>query len=171
MGGERTGFGSIDLLRLCDLEVDGGGPGGGGGSGMPGAHRDCEDERDLADVGVSIALADAALLAAGGTIGCVGSNLSESCGTWIVSGCGLDIEATGWGSGGLDDSRPSLSRRLLKEGIPNRLSREAPLPPAPGGGGKFCAHCGSGEGRCTVGGTRAADELAGGVSNMPLTGR
>lgn len=32
--------GDVDvLLKLCDRDVDGGGPGGGGGKGMPGSHR------------------------------------------------------------------------------------------------------------------------------------
>lgn len=172
MGGDKTGLGSIVLFKLCDLEFGGGGPGGGGGSGIPGAHRDCDEERDLADVGVSIALAEVALLAAGAAIDCGCSNRSESCGTWIDSGCGLDIEAGGCASGGLLESAASLSLRLPRDGSPNRLSREAPLPPVPGGGGKFCVDCGSGDGLCTVlGGIRAADAFTGGVSGPPLRGR
>lgn len=51
---------------LCDLDEEGGGPGGGGGIGMPGAHLVNEGARDRADVGVSMAPAEAALRAAGG---------------------------------------------------------------------------------------------------------
>jgi len=44
----------------------------------------------------------------------------------------------------------SLSLRRPREGSPKRLSRLAPRPLAPGGGGKARAPGGSGEGRCTA---------------------
>ena len=68
-GGRLVGgdtIGSVVRLRLCDLDWVGGGPGGGGGSGMPGSHLDCEVDLDRAEVGVSIALAEAARRALGG---------------------------------------------------------------------------------------------------------
>ncbi len=55
------------LCTLCDLELDGGGPGGGGGRGMPGSHRVCDVDRERAEVGVSIAPVEAARRADGGT--------------------------------------------------------------------------------------------------------
>lgn len=163
VGGEATG--SDVLLRLCDLEPGGGGPGGGGGSGMPGSHRDWDAERDLADVGVSMALADAALLAAGGATGWPAMWSVLGCGTCIIRVCGLGAGAgAGCRSGGVVE--PVVSLRLLREGRPNLLSRDAPLPPVFGGGGKHCWPAGSGDGRCrTVGGIRAADVFAGGVSS------
>jgi hypothetical protein len=86
VGGETTG--SVVLLRLWDLELPGGGPGGGGGSGIPGSHRVCEADRDLAETGVSAALAEAALLAFGGTAKGSGSVISARCGICSESGCG-----------------------------------------------------------------------------------
>ena len=177
MGGDTMG--SVVRLRLWDLDCEGGGPGGGGGSGMPGSHLDWEVDLDRADVGVSIALADAALRALGGIAEysvLVVSTLSSGRAVWIVrgGGCGCgcgcrDIEATGgWGSGG-DSTAVSRSLRRLRDGSPNRRSREGPRPLAFGGGGKFWADCcgGSGDGRWTWGGTRAAEILAGGVSRPP----
>lgn len=54
------------LWTLCDLAPAGGGPGGGGGRGMPGSHLVCESDLERAEVGVSMAPAEAALRAAGG---------------------------------------------------------------------------------------------------------
>lgn len=54
----------ITRLELCDLE-EGGGPGGGGGKGIPFSHLEVDDARDREDVGVLMALAEAALRAAG----------------------------------------------------------------------------------------------------------
>lgn len=51
---------------LCDLELDGGGPGGGGGMAIAWSNLVLEPERDLAEVGVSTAPADTALRALGG---------------------------------------------------------------------------------------------------------
>jgi hypothetical protein len=64
VGGETIR--SVDRLMLCDRDCGGGGPGGGGGSGIPGSHLDDDDPRDRDDDGVLIALAEAALLEAGG---------------------------------------------------------------------------------------------------------
>lgn len=55
------------LCTLCDLELDGGGPGGGGGNGIPGAQRVCEAERERSDVGVSMAPVETARRELGGT--------------------------------------------------------------------------------------------------------
>lgn len=60
-------MGSGVLFRLCDLEVEGGGPGGGGGTVMLCPQPVCDAERERAETGVSTALADAARLALGGT--------------------------------------------------------------------------------------------------------
>lgn len=109
--------------------MDGGGPGGGGGKGIPGSHRLCDAERDLAEVGVSIALVETARLEFGGIMG---SSMSAARGICIVRGCGLEIEA----GGGVVDS-VVVSLRLPREGMPKRRSREPPRPPAFGGGGKF----------------------------------
>lgn len=65
VGGETMGSGV--LFRLCDLEVEGGGPGGGGGTVMLCPQPVCDAERERAETGVSTALADAARLALGGT--------------------------------------------------------------------------------------------------------
>ena len=54
------------LWTLCDLELDGGGPGGGGGMAILESSLVCEPDRERADVGVSIAPADIALRALGG---------------------------------------------------------------------------------------------------------
>ena len=164
------------LLRLCDLDCEGGGPGGGGGSGMPGSHRDCEADRDRADVGVSTALAEAARRALGGIAmwSVVSSTgISGARVVWTVRGGGRDIDVVGGcGSGGDPEAAAaaaaSRSLRRLRDGSPKRRSRERPRPPAFGGGGKLCAECcGSGDGRCAFGGTRAAEILAGGVSRPP----
>lgn len=67
-----------------------------------------------------------------------------------------------------------MSLLLPKEGKPNRLSREAPLPLAPGGGAKVVLVAGvSGDILCVAagGGALAAEILAAWVSNDMLTGR
>lgn len=67
VGGEIMGTWFMSIgCTLCDRAVAGGGPGGGGGTGIPGSHLDCDVDLDLAEVGVSIAPADAARRAAGG---------------------------------------------------------------------------------------------------------
>lgn len=86
-GGRRVGgdmIGSLPLFgldTLCDLEPGGGGPGGGGGRGMPGSHRTCEADLDLAEVGVAIAPVEAALREAGATF--CGSSESDGLGGGI----------------------------------------------------------------------------------------
>jgi ribulose 1,5-bisphosphate synthetase/thiazole synthase len=60
-------MGSGARVMLWDLELAcGGGPGGGGGNGIPGSHLVVDEPRDLDDVGVPIAPAEAALREAGG---------------------------------------------------------------------------------------------------------
>ncbi len=69
VGGGIIGSLLVSLVKLCDLElVGGGGPGGGGGKGIPGSHLLVEmvRERDPCDDGVTIAPAEAALLDDGG---------------------------------------------------------------------------------------------------------
>lgn len=67
VGGETMGSDPDDRWELCERLDDGGGPGGGGGSGMPGSHRTCDEDRDLAEVGVAMAPVEAARRVAGGT--------------------------------------------------------------------------------------------------------
>lgn len=64
---------------------------------MPGSHLDCEVDRDRAEMGVSIALAEAALRAAGGIPdwSAAASVLSSGRGIWTVSGCGRAIDIGG----------------------------------------------------------------------------
>lgn len=97
VGGEATGgFALLGRFRLCERDcADGGGPGGGGGSGMAGSHLDCDAERDRAEIGVSIALAEAALRALGGSTGTRPSAGVAGGGILIVSGCGLEVGGIG----------------------------------------------------------------------------
>lgn len=70
VGGDTTGSLPVGILcMLCDRLDDGGGPGGGGGTGIAGSQRICEDDRDLADVGVPTAGVEAARRAPGAIIG------------------------------------------------------------------------------------------------------
>lgn len=84
-------FGRFKLWeRDC---AEGGGPGGGGGSGIAGSQPVCEVDRDRAEIGVSMALAEAALRAFGGN---TGTRLSAGLiggGILIISVCGLGMEA------------------------------------------------------------------------------
>lgn len=66
VGGAMIGDGSIGRLRLCDRDAVGGGPGGGGGTDIAGCHPDCDEDLDRAEMGVSIALAEAARREFGG---------------------------------------------------------------------------------------------------------
>lgn len=97
MGGEATGslvLGKF-LLALCERECGGGGPGGGGGggSGMVWSHLIWEAERDLAEVGVSMAPVEAARRAEGGALGDAGSSIGlwgGSCGMLMLGRTGRD---------------------------------------------------------------------------------
>jgi hypothetical protein len=66
VGGDMTGS-LPDCIRwtLWDRADDGGGPGGGGGMGMAGSHLTCDEDRDLADVGVEAAGVETARRAPG----------------------------------------------------------------------------------------------------------
>lgn len=70
-GGRRVGgdtIGSLPVGNRCilwDRLEDGGGPGGGGGTGMEGSHLICDEDRDLADVGVATAGVETARRAPG----------------------------------------------------------------------------------------------------------
>jgi hypothetical protein len=69
VGGEVIGSGPEPTLwALWERDWDGGGPGGGGGIGIEGSHLTCDEDRDLADVGVAMAGVDTALREAGGMI-------------------------------------------------------------------------------------------------------
>ncbi len=179
VGGEMTG--SVpDGIRwtLWDLPADGGGPGGGGGTGIPGSHLTCEEDRDLADVGVETAGVEAARRAPGAMFW----DESESvlCGICSVKGPGAgmgrdnmlnDLVCGGCSIGGLVCSD---SRLLPNDGSPNRLSREGPL--TPGGGGKDVVAAGAGGSVATRwiggGGALATDTLATCAwSNTKLIGR
>jgi hypothetical protein len=115
---------------------------------MPGSHLVCDVDRDLAEVGVSMAPAETARRAAGGPLDTwedsEGVLWGTCAGIWIAI-IGRDIEFEGWGSGG--ETVCSSSFRRLKDGMPNLLSREPPRPPVPGGGGKDVLAGGSGDGR------------------------
>ncbi len=88
MGGDVV-MDSLPLLvrdMLCERVPGGGGPGGGGGMGMPGSQGTWGPVRDLAEMGVSAAPAEAALRAAGAAA--LGS-ASGSGLVWAGLGCGI----------------------------------------------------------------------------------
>lgn len=102
VGGDTTGRLVLsDGWRLCDLDWEGGGPGGGGGRGIPGSHLTCDAERDRADVGVSMAPTEAALLEFGGAaLGPAVEILGGSgWGIWIER-CRAVVRVANDGSGG-----------------------------------------------------------------------
>jgi hypothetical protein len=94
------GFVLFGRFRLWDRDCAvGGGPGGGGGSGIAGSHLDCDVDRARAEIGVSTALAEAALRAVGGITGTTFSTGSMAGGTWIINVWGLDTGANERASG------------------------------------------------------------------------
>ena len=109
---------------------------------MPGSSLFCEPDRDRADVGVSTAPAETALLAAGGPLcekldaidnGLMSSGV-KTAGPGPILCLIVGIKLGGSGVTGIcwSDSRLLLP----KAASPNLRSRQAPRPPAPGGGGK-----------------------------------
>ncbi len=96
VGGEAIGgFIAFGRFRLWDRDcAEGGGPGGGGGSGIAGSHLVCEADLDRAEIGVSTALAEAALRALGGIIGARLSAGSIAGGILIINVCGRETEAS-----------------------------------------------------------------------------
>lgn len=62
---------------------------------MPGSHLDCEVDLDRAEIGVSIALADAALRALGGAIDALPSIALTGSGIRTIRVCGRDNEVGG----------------------------------------------------------------------------
>lgn len=178
-GGRLVGgdaIGSLDLLMswtLCDRDAAGGGPGGGGGRGIPGSHLVWEADRDLAEVGVSIAPVDTARRAPGGPwdeLEPVRCGVGCTIGIWIWGAAGLGTEGTGGtDSGGLDCSWWWWRRKDK----PKRLSRELPRPVVPGGGGKDVCATGSGDGRWMfAAGIRGVDVFGtDGESKLTLPGR
>jgi len=153
---------------LWDRAADGGGPGGGGGTVTMGSHLTCDEDRDLADVGVAIAGVDAALRAAGG----MPWDASESflVGIWRVRGWECPGMTRCIIPGRADCVCESIEMPLcsgsllrLSEGSPNRRSRDGPLPPGGGGKDVFAAGC-SATCRCGGGG---AGRPAGGLGVCP----